>query len=108
MIQMLGANEDRTFDIVEAYDIESNTWSRGADMIYARHGIFPIVYQNAVYIAAGGVQAGFSASSHFTKYCLGGIVGDNEQEGSEDGIDWRLVIAIAGPIIAFVLIFLPI
>ena len=97
------ANANGTFDIVDIYDIENNSWSRGESMIYARHGMFPVLYENAIYIAAGGGKVAYSHSDHFTKYCLSP---DIESQGSDDDVDWYMVAAIAGPIIALILVII--
>ena len=61
-----GANEHHTYNRVDIYNPTTNTWRRGPDMITARHGIFPLLDGDRIYVAAGGprsMQAGFNVSN---------------------------------------------
>lgn len=43
---------------VEAYDIDSNTWSRLPDLRQGRHGTQAFIYQDTIYVAAGSGNRG--------------------------------------------------
>ena len=58
-----GEDNLNVFREVQAYAPTTNTWRRDADMPTARHGIFPVLYQDRVFVVAGGVNAGGSASA---------------------------------------------
>jgi N-acetylneuraminic acid mutarotase len=61
-----GANAFHTYDRVDVYNPTTNTWRRGPDMPTARHGIFPVLRDNQIFVAGGGprsMQAGFNVSS---------------------------------------------
>jgi len=58
-----GAQPGNVYDRVDVYDPLSHTWRTETVMPTARHGIFPLLYQGKIYVAGGGVVAGFSASS---------------------------------------------
>jgi glucose/arabinose dehydrogenase len=58
-----GENATSVFADAQAYDPSTNTWRSDARMPTARHGIFPVVYQDRVFVIGGGVTAGFSAST---------------------------------------------
>lgn len=53
-----GEGGGATFDDVEAYDPQTNTWRTLAPMPTARHGLQAVVWRGGVYIAAGGTQQG--------------------------------------------------
>lgn len=53
-----GATFWQTYDRVEIYDPVKNLWRKGPPMITARHGIFPLLYQNRIYVAGGGGHVG--------------------------------------------------
>ena len=58
-----GATADRVYHRVDVYRVSSNTWRLEAPMPTARHGIFPLLHGNRVFVAGGGVRAGASSSS---------------------------------------------
>ena len=49
-----GATSLGVYPQVDIYNPLTNTWRRGPDMITPRHGIFPVLYQNRIYVAGGG------------------------------------------------------
>jgi N-acetylneuraminic acid mutarotase len=60
-----GANAFHTYDRVDVYNPASNTWRRGPDMPTARHGIFPLLHGDRIYVAGGGprsMQVNFNVS----------------------------------------------
>jgi N-acetylneuraminic acid mutarotase/glucose/arabinose dehydrogenase len=57
-----GANPSGTYDRVDVYDPATNTWRQEAQMVTARHGIFPLLYQSRIFVLGGGVVAGNSNS----------------------------------------------
>ncbi len=59
------AEPGNVYNRVDVYDPSSHSWRTETEMPTARHGIFPILHQGKVYVAGGGVVAGFSASSEF-------------------------------------------
>jgi N-acetylneuraminic acid mutarotase len=58
-----GATPDRVYRRVDVYNPSANTWRAGPPMPTARHGIFPLLFAGRIYVAAGGVRAGASAST---------------------------------------------
>jgi hypothetical protein len=48
---------------VDIYNVVSNTWRLGTPMPTARHGIYPALRGNRIYVAGGGVHSGLSYSS---------------------------------------------
>ncbi len=52
-----------TFDEVEAYDPETDLWTRYAPMPTARHGLGAAVLAGPVYVISGGKRPGGSASA---------------------------------------------
>lgn len=63
-----GATVDRVYDRVDVYKPQTNTWRLSTPMPTARHGIFPLLIADRMYVAGGGVKAGFSASSALEVY----------------------------------------
>lgn len=57
-----GEAPNTVYPQVYAYDPVANTWRTDAPMPTARHGIFPVRFHGRVFLAGGGVTAGFSAS----------------------------------------------
>jgi N-acetylneuraminic acid mutarotase len=47
---------------VDIYNPTTNTWRLGIPMPVAHHGIFPVLYNNQIYVAGGGVQSDDSNS----------------------------------------------
>ena len=64
------ATNNMVYPRVDIYDTTNNQWSQGKDMPHPRHGIFPVKYGNAIYIAGGGLHNGYNVSDVFDKYCL--------------------------------------
>ncbi len=58
-----GATADGTYARVDIYNVADRQWRRGRDMRFARHGIFPVVHDGRVIVAAGGTRSGYSSSS---------------------------------------------
>jgi N-acetylneuraminic acid mutarotase len=61
-------NSLKTFYRVDVYDPETNIWSQGTDMPIGMHGHYPVVFENKIWIAGGGVKAANSQSEHFFSY----------------------------------------
>jgi N-acetylneuraminic acid mutarotase len=58
----MGAVEGDVYERVDVYDPVNETWRLEATLPTARHGIFPVVHGNRIYVACGGVMAGNSQS----------------------------------------------
>jgi N-acetylneuraminic acid mutarotase len=56
------------FNLVEIYSPKSNTWRQGPAMPQGLHGLHPVVYNNAIYIAGGGSQIDRGTSTTFQVY----------------------------------------
>lgn len=65
-----GANEHGVYARVDIYDPQTNRWELGASMPTPRHGIFPVVIADRVYVAGGALVAGGSASRILEVYNL--------------------------------------
>jgi N-acetylneuraminic acid mutarotase len=65
-----GATANHVYNRVDIYSVASNTWRLGTPMPTARHGIYPALRGNRVYLAGGGVAAGVSYSSLLEIYIL--------------------------------------
>jgi len=57
-----GATPDGVYDRVDVYDPVENAWRLETPMPTARHGIFPMLYENRIWIAGGGTEAALSQS----------------------------------------------
>jgi N-acetylneuraminic acid mutarotase len=57
-----GAVAGNVYDRVDVYRPATNTWRLDKKMPHPRHGIFPVLYQSRMFLAAGGTQAGTSGS----------------------------------------------
>ncbi|MBW4562541.1 MAG: hypothetical protein KME32_15600 [Mojavia pulchra JT2-VF2] len=57
-----GATANQVYNRVDIYNPKTNTWQLGNSMPTARHGIFPLVYGNEIYVAGGGTKVGHSSS----------------------------------------------
>lgn len=57
-----GATVNHVYNRVDIYNVASNTWSLGTPMPTARHGIFPVLDGNRIYVADGGTQSSVSIS----------------------------------------------
>jgi N-acetylneuraminic acid mutarotase len=51
------------YNRVDVFNPSSLTWRRDAALPTARHGIFPLAYDDRIFVAGGGVQASQSASN---------------------------------------------
>ena len=47
-----GATSGNTYNRVDIYNLASNTWRLGTPMPTARHGIFPVLHGNRIYVVA--------------------------------------------------------
>jgi N-acetylneuraminic acid mutarotase len=63
-----GATAQRVYNRVDIYRPVSNSWRLGAPMLTARHGIYPVLDGQRVYVVGGGVAAGASSSPLFEIY----------------------------------------
>ena len=57
-----GATGKGVYDRVDIYDPVSNRWRAGPPMPTGRHGIFPVLVGDRIYVVAGGVHSSTSAS----------------------------------------------
>lgn len=57
-----GATARHVYDRVDIFDPVRNTWRDGPPMPTARHGIFPVLLGNRIYVVAGGTMSGHSSS----------------------------------------------
>jgi N-acetylneuraminic acid mutarotase len=58
-----GADRRGVYNRVDIYDPVANRWRTGPPMPSARHGIFPVLIGDRIFVIAGGTQAGFSATT---------------------------------------------
>lgn len=58
-----GATAAGVYDRVDIYDPVRNRWRAGPPMPTARHGIFPVLVGDRIYVIAGGTHAGGSGST---------------------------------------------
>jgi N-acetylneuraminic acid mutarotase len=58
-----GATRAGVYDRVDIYDPRARTWRQGPPLATARHGISPVAIADRIYVVAGGVRAGRSAST---------------------------------------------
>ncbi len=58
-----GASPNGTYSRVDLYDPVHNRWSTGPALPTARHGIFPVAFEGRLFVAGGGVSAGYGAST---------------------------------------------
>ena len=66
-----GEGGGNTYDAVEAYNPETNTWRELAPMPTARHGIQAAVCNGGVYVAAGGIKQGVGPSAEHEVFSFG-------------------------------------
>ncbi|MFT5152117.1 MAG: hypothetical protein ACI841_002108, partial [Planctomycetota bacterium] len=57
------ATADSVFPQVRAYRPETGVWRDDRELITARHGIYPLVFQGRVFVAGGGIKFGLSSSN---------------------------------------------
>ena len=65
-----GATANHVYNRVDIYNVVSNTWRLGTPMPTARHGIYPALHGNRIYVAGGGVVSSVSYSSLLEIYIL--------------------------------------
>jgi N-acetylneuraminic acid mutarotase len=65
-----GATANHVYNRVDIYNVASNNWRLGTPMPTARHGIYPALRGNRVYVAGGGVVSGVSYSASLEIYIL--------------------------------------
>ena len=65
-----GATADHVYNRVDIYNVASNAWRLGTPMPTARHGIYPALRGNCIYVAGGGVASGVSYSALLEIYIL--------------------------------------
>jgi N-acetylneuraminic acid mutarotase len=58
-----GATANGVYHRVDVYNPATNAWRLETPMPTARHGIYPVLHDNRVLVAAGGVVAGASSSA---------------------------------------------
>jgi N-acetylneuraminic acid mutarotase len=58
-----GATSKNVYNRVDIYNPTTNSWRLGTPMPTARHGIFPLLSGNKIYVAGGGIQSGNSQSN---------------------------------------------
>ena len=63
-----GATAQHVYNRVDIYHPASNTWRQGTPMLTARHGIYPVLDGDRIYVAGGGVTAGASSSALLEVY----------------------------------------
>ncbi|MDH3379795.1 MAG: IPT/TIG domain-containing protein, partial [Gammaproteobacteria bacterium] len=63
-----GATANNVYDRVDIYDPVNNTWRIGPSMPTARHGIFPVLNGQQIYVPGGGESAGGAQSTVFEIY----------------------------------------
>lgn len=63
-----GATAQRVYNRVDIFRPASNSWRLGTPMLTARHGIYPVLYGNRIYVAGGGTVAGASSTDLFEIY----------------------------------------
>lgn len=65
------ATPQHTYNRVDIYNPTTNTWRLGAPMITGRHGIFPLLYGDQIYVAGGGAIGGDGDTGINEVYTLG-------------------------------------
>lgn len=63
-----GATAGNVYDRVDVYDPVTQSWRLEAPIPTPRHGLSPVIWQGRVYLAGGGVVAGFSNSDVFESF----------------------------------------
>lgn len=61
-----GAIPANVYNRVDIYNLASNTWRTGTPMPTARHGIFPALRGNRIYVVGGGGASPFPTSPAYT------------------------------------------
>jgi N-acetylneuraminic acid mutarotase len=65
-----GATAGDVYNRVDIYNVASNTWRLGTPMPLAKHGLFPTLHGNRIYVPGGGPIDGPYYSSEFDIYIL--------------------------------------
>jgi N-acetylneuraminic acid mutarotase len=65
-----GATADHVYNRVDIYNVASNAWRLGTPMPTARHGIYPALRGNRIYVVGGGPISGPYYSSLLEIYIL--------------------------------------
>jgi hypothetical protein len=65
-----GATANHVYNRVDIYNVASNSWRLGASMPTARHGIYPVLNGNRIYVGGGGIQSGVSSSTVLESYAV--------------------------------------
>ncbi|MEZ6016191.1 MAG: kelch repeat-containing protein [Planctomycetota bacterium] len=60
---MGGESNTAVYSEVQAYNPITNTWRRDAALPTARHGHYPVVFQDRVFVLGGGLNFGFGVST---------------------------------------------
>lgn len=68
-----GATNGHVYDRVDIYDPVKNHGHPGPAMLTGRHGIFPILLGDRIYVIAGGIEAGHSSSRAVEYLDLDGV-----------------------------------
>eukprot|EP00892_Ulva_mutabilis_P008543 jgi/Ulvmu1/6060/UM027_0038.1 len=63
-------NSMRTVYSVDIYDIATDSWGQGEDMLQGLHGMFPVKYGNVAFLTGGGTEAEYSQSTVHQAYNL--------------------------------------
>jgi len=63
-----GATVNNVYNRVDIYNAASNSWRLGTPMLTARHGIFPVLLNNRIYVAGGAIKDSVSYSTVFEIY----------------------------------------
>lgn len=66
-----GATAQRTYNRTDIFDPRTNRWREGPRLNAARHGIFPVLWDDLVLVVGGGQEAGASASTLLELLWLG-------------------------------------
>jgi N-acetylneuraminic acid mutarotase len=61
-----GATANNVYNRVDIYNEASNTWRLGTPMPTARHGIFPVLLGNRIYVVGGGAASPFPTPPAYT------------------------------------------
>jgi N-acetylneuraminic acid mutarotase len=61
-----GATVNKVYNRVDIYNLASNTWRLGTPMLTARHGIFPVLRGNRIYVVGGGAASPFPTPPPYT------------------------------------------
>jgi glucose/arabinose dehydrogenase len=62
-----GAVAGDVYNRVDVYHPATQTWRLDAPLPTPRHGIFPLLYDDAIYVGGGGTSAGYGVSDVFEK-----------------------------------------